>query len=84
MQIFDAIGRAGFAIDALGVEAVHLHMLQHHLQNHRHRVLFTHQFTNAHFKVLSGVDLIALWIHRRSQELVFLNIKRCFKLVPGT
>lgn len=31
MQLFDAVSGARFAVDALGVEAVHLHMLQHHL-----------------------------------------------------
>lgn len=62
MQLFHAIGRAGLAIDALGVEALHLHVLQHHLQHHGHRVLIVDQATHAHTEVQTSRVLVTLWM----------------------
>lgn len=52
MELFDPVGGARLAVDALGVEAVHLHVLQHHLQHHGNRVFVTDQMTHPHTKVL--------------------------------
>lgn len=62
MQLFHAVGRARLAVDALGVEAVHLYVLQHHLQHHGYWVLIADQVTHTHAEVLTGRLLIALWI----------------------
>lgn len=62
MQLFHTVGGARLAINALGVEAVHLHMLQHHLQHHGYRVLIIDQVTHTHPEVLTDRFVITLWI----------------------
>lgn len=62
MQLFHAVGGARLAVDALGVEAVHLHVLQHHLQHHGHWVLITDQMTHSHPEVQTSKLLVTLWI----------------------
>lgn len=70
MKLFHAVGRARLAVDALGVEAVHLHMLQHHLQHHGYWVLITDQATHSHPEVLTARLLVTLWIQNRQQQSV--------------
>lgn len=64
MQLLHAVGRSGFPVDALRVEAVHLHMLQHHLQHHGNRVLLIDQATHPHPEVVAAALLVVL---RRQQ-----------------
>lgn len=68
MKLFHAVGRARLAVDALGVEAVHLHMLQHHLQHHGYWVLITDQATHSHPEVLTARLLVTLWIQTDSSS----------------
>lgn len=62
VKFFHSVGRARLPIDALGVEAVHLHVLQHHLQHHRHWVLIIDQVTHSHPEVLTSRLFITLGI----------------------
>lgn len=68
VKLFYSVGRARFAIDALRVEAVHLHVLQHHFQHHRYRILFIEQVTHTHPEVLPGKLVIILWSHQTSGQ----------------
>lgn len=68
MELLHAVGGAGLAVDALRVEAVHLHMLQQHLQHHGHRVLIVDQATHSHAEVLAARLLVALWIRTDSGD----------------
>lgn len=68
MELFHAVGGARLAVDALCVEAVHLHMLQQHLQHHGHRVLIVDQATHSHAEVLAARLLVALWIRTDSGD----------------
>lgn len=69
VKLFHSVGRARLPIDALGVEAVHLHVLQHHLQHHGHRVLIVDQVTHLHPKVLTSRLFITLGIQTNKTDL---------------
>lgn len=75
VQLFHAVGRARLAVDALGVEAVHLHVFQHHLQHHGDRVLIADQVTHPHTKVQTGRLLVTLWIQTDRQSIRSLLIQ---------
>lgn len=60
VKLFYAVGGARLAVDALGVQAVHLHMLQHHLQHHGHWVFIADQMAHSHPEVLTTRIFITL------------------------
>ena len=60
VQLLDAVGRARLAVDALRVQAVHLHVLQHHLHHHGDGVLVADQATDAYTKVRPVPLVVAL------------------------
>lgn len=72
MELFHAVGRARLAVDALSVQAVHLHVLQHHLQHHWYRVLIADQATHSHPKVLTIGIVLTLdldqWVSQKVSQ----------------
>lgn len=75
MELFHAVGGARLAVDALGVQAVHLHVLQHHLQHHGHGVLIADQTTHSHPKVLTAGIVLTLDSDRQISESVSQQLK---------
>lgn len=69
VKFFHSVGRTGLPIDALGVEAVHLHVLQHHLQHHGHRVPIVDQVTHSHPKVLTSRLFVILGIQTNNRQI---------------
>lgn len=73
VKFFHSVGRTRLPIDALCVEAVHLHVLQHHLQHHGHRVLIVDQVTHSHPEVLTSGLFIVLQIHSNKVKRRFMT-----------
>lgn len=79
MELFHAVGGARLAVDALGVQAVHLHVLQHHLQHHGHGVLIADQTTHSHPKVLTAGIVLTLDSDRQISESVSESVSQQLK-----
>lgn len=74
VEFFHSVGRARLPIDALGVQALDLHVLQHHLQNHGYRVLVVDQVTHSHPEVLTRRLLVTLAIQTDRFSKLCINL----------
>lgn len=70
VKFFHSVRRTRLPIDALGIEAMHLHVLQHHLQHHGHRVLIADQVTHSHPEVLTSRLFVKLGIQTNETNLI--------------